>query len=189
MRAFSPAAATRKPIASPSPSGSTVSTPPRGIVCCAITSMFKSSLTRFFRQQHARQVPRDRGLAVLDMPARHGLRVAEVNLRARRSRRPERQAAELQSCGRGLGALADQIERKFAVLRLWIIVEDLKPIDDGADRTDQIVANPRTQERRKLEGIGGGTGRRSARHQMFLEVLHKRKHGESRMLAGLIHCG
>ena len=41
---------------------------------------------------------------------------------------------------------------------------------DRAHRTDEIVANPRTQQRREFEGVGGGTGRRGARHQMFLEI-------------------
>jgi hypothetical protein len=94
----------------------------------------------------------------------HGLRIAEVDLGAGRSGRPERQAAELQPRRSGLGALADQIERKFAVFRLRIVVEDLKPIDDGPDRTDQIMANPRTQQRRQFEGVGGGTGSGGARH-------------------------
>ena len=191
MRALRPAAVTRKLIVSPSPIGSIVSVPPRGIVCCAMTSMFSSSLTRFFGSSSRGKFQVMRDLAVLDVAARHGLRVAEIDLRARRSRRAERQAAELQPRRGGLGALADQIEREIAVFGLWIVVEHLKPIDDGADRTDEIVTDPRTQQRRQFEGIGSGTGRRSARHQMFLE---SRDAGaadvyESRMLAGLIHCG
>src|SRR6185437_13423018 len=47
-RALRPVAVTRKLMVSPSPIGSTVSTPPRGIVCCAMTSMLSRSLTRFF---------------------------------------------------------------------------------------------------------------------------------------------
>ena len=38
-RAFRPEAVTRKLIVSPSPIGSMVSVPPRGIVCCAMISM------------------------------------------------------------------------------------------------------------------------------------------------------
>ena len=169
MRAFSPAAVTRKLIVSPSPTGSTVSVPPRGIVCCAMTSMFSSSLTRFFGSSSRGKFQAMRDLAVLDMAARHVLRVAEIDLRARRSGRAERQAAELQPRRGGLGALANQIEREFAVFGLRIVVEHLKPIDDRADRADEIVADPRTQQRRQLEGIGSGTGRRSARHRLFLE--------------------
>jgi hypothetical protein len=91
--------------------------------------------------------------------ARHGLRIAEIDLRARRSRSAKRQAAELQSCGGGLGALADQIEREIAVFGLRIVVKHLKPIDDGAHRADEIVTDARTQQRRKFEGIGSRTGR------------------------------
>ncbi|OIQ67253.1 hypothetical protein GALL_511710 [mine drainage metagenome] len=123
------------------------------------------------------------------MPPRHGLGVAQIDLRARRSGGPKRQPAKLQARRRGLGALADQVEGKFAVFRLWIVVKDLKPIDDGAHRADEIVADPGTQQRRELEGIGGGTGRRGTRHKMFLKIDDKRGHDESRMLSGLIHCG
>ena len=125
-------------------------------------------MTRFFGNSSPRQIPGDRGLAVLEVTARHGLGVAEIDLCARRARRAERQAAELQPCRGGLGALADQIEREFAIFGLRIVVEHLKPIDDGAHRTDEIVANPRAQQRREFEGVGGGTGRRGARHRMFL---------------------
>ena len=121
------------------------------------------------------------------MTARHGLRIAEVDLRAGRSRRPERQAAELQSRRSGLGALADQIERKFAIFRLGIVVENLKPIDDGADRTDEIVANPRTQQRGKFKGVGGG--RRSVGHKVFLEIRQSADTANHACLARLIHCG
>src|SRR5262245_1055346 len=47
-RAFRPAAAMRNPIVSPSPTGSTVSWPPRGIDWPAISSMLSRSFTRFF---------------------------------------------------------------------------------------------------------------------------------------------
>ena len=80
--------------------------------------------------------------------------VAEIDLRAGRSGRAERQPAELQPRRGGLGALADQIEREIAIFRLRIVVEDLEPIDDRADRADEIVADPRTQQRRKFEGVG-----------------------------------
>ena len=147
-------------------------------------------MTRFFGSNSRGKFQRDRGLAVLDMAARHGLRVAEIDLRARRSRRAERQAAELQAGRGGLGALANQIEGEIAVLRLGIVVEHLKPIDDGADRTDEIVANPRTQQRGEFQGIGGGTGRRSARHRLFLEIRDRRGGSANHAcFAGLIHCG
>ena len=119
--------------------------------------MLSKQLDPVFRQQHARQIPGDRGLAVLDVPPRHGLGVAEVDLCARRSRRAEGETAELQARRRRLGALADQVEGEFAVVGLGIVVEDLEPIDDGAYRTDEIVANARTQQRREFEGIGSGT--------------------------------
>src|SRR5436305_476979 len=60
-------------------------------------------------------------------------------------------------------------DREFAIFGLRIVVEDLKPIDDGANRADEIMTDPRTQKRRQIEGVGSEAGRRSARHQIFLE--------------------
>ena len=113
---------------SPSPIGSTVSVPPRGIVCCAMTSMFSSSLTRFFGSNSARQVPGDLGLGVLDMAARHRLGIAEIDLGAGGTGGAEGQPAELQPGGSGLRALADQIEREIAVFRLGIVVQTSRPL-------------------------------------------------------------
>ena len=39
--------------------------------------------------------------------------------------------------------------------------------DLAADRTDEIMANPRTQQGCQFEGVGGRTGRRGARHKVF----------------------
>jgi hypothetical protein len=88
------------------------------------------------------------------------------NSRAGRSRRAECQPAELQSRRRRLRALADQIQREFAIVRLGIVVEHLEPVDDGADRADQIVAHPRAQQRRQFEHIGRRAWRRRAGHQI-----------------------
>src|SRR5260221_8839319 len=43
------------------------------------------------------------------------------------------------------------------------------PIDDGADRTDEIVADPRTQQRREFQRIGGGAVVRSEEHTSELQ--------------------
>src|ERR1700730_14345321 len=124
------------------------------------------------------------------MAARHGLRVAEVDLGACRSRSPECQPAELQSRRGGLGALSDQFERKFAIFGFRIVVEDLKPIDDGPNWTDEIVTNPRAQQGRQFEGVRGGTGRWGARHKVFLQIRGTaRTSRESRALPGSMHCG
>ena len=51
---------------SPSPSGSTVRVPPRGIVCPAIISMLSRQLDPILRQQRVGQVPDELGLVILD---------------------------------------------------------------------------------------------------------------------------
>src|SRR5262249_52310878 len=108
-------------------------------------------------EQQARQIPDDGGLAILDMAPRHGLRIAEIDLRAGGPRSAERQAAELQAGRGGLGALADQVECEVPVFGLGIVVKDLKPIDDRPNGTDEIVADPRTKQSREFERIGNGT--------------------------------
>jgi hypothetical protein len=117
-------------------------------------------------QKLAWQIPGDPGPVVFEMPARHGLGVADVDLRAGRSRSTKCQPAELQARRRRLRALADQVEREFAVVRFGIVVEHLEPVDDGADRTDEVVAHPRAQQRREFEDVGRGAGRRRAGHQI-----------------------
>jgi hypothetical protein len=83
---------------------------------------------------------------------------------------PNARRAELQAGRGGFGALANQLEREFTVFRLGIVVEDFKPVHDRADRTNEIVADPRAQQGRKFERVGGGSGRRGARHEMFLDI-------------------
>ena len=158
-RALRPAEVTRKLIVSPSPIGSI------GQRAAARNGLLRNDqhvqeqLDAVLRQQQPRQIPADGDLAVLDMAARHGLGVAEIDLRAGRAGRAKRQPAELQPGRGGLGALANQIEREFTIFGLRIVVEDLQPIDDGANRTDEIMTDPRTQQCRKFEGVGSDAGR------------------------------
>ena len=43
------------------------------------------------------------------------------------------------------------VERELAIVGLRIVVQHLKPVDDSADRTDQIVADTRAQQGSKIE--------------------------------------
>ena len=105
-----------------------------------------------------RQQWRDRALAVLDVAARHGVGVAEVDLSAGGAGRAEGETAELEAGGGGLGALANQVERELAIFRLGVVVEHFEPIDDGAHRADEIMTDPRAQERREFERIWSSSG-------------------------------
>ncbi len=116
----------------------------------------EQQLDPVLRQQHARQVPGDLGLVILHEGARHGLRIAEIDLRTGRARGAEGEPAELQAGGRGARALLDEVEREgFGLLVVVLLLEHLEPVDDGAGRTDQVVAHPRAQERGKIEGVEG----------------------------------
>ena len=168
----------------------------------------EQQLDAILRQKDARQIPDDLGLVVLEMPARHVLRIAQIDLRARRTGRSEGEPAELQPRRCRLGALADQVEGEFAILRLWIVIQHFEPIDDGAHGADEIVAHARTQQGRQFEGVGRGCDngrRRGVGHKTFLETAsgwfrhsHRQRrsnshhfggHDESSLIYGLIHCG
>ena len=71
----------------------------------------------------------------------------------------KRQSAKLQLGGGGLGALSDQVQCKFPVIAVLRIVEHLEPIDDCANRADEIVAHPGTQQRGEFDLIGQGRTR------------------------------
>jgi len=89
----------------------------------AMTSMFNSSLTRFFGSNSRGKFQLMVILPSSIWPRAMVWAVAEINLRAGRSRRAKRQAAELQPRRGRLGALADSVEREFAIFGLRIVVE------------------------------------------------------------------
>jgi len=104
------------------------------------------------------------------MAARHGLGIAEIDLGAGGAGGTEGEAAELQPRRGRLGALADQVQREFAILRLFGIVKDLEPIDDGADRADEIVTYPLAEQRGEFEHVRSGSWCGRTGHKMFLEI-------------------
>lgn len=69
--------------------------------------------------------------------------------------RPEGDAEEPQLGARPLGAVRNQLE--FRPGGGACHLQELKPIDDGADRADQIVTDTRRDQRRQvLRGKVGG---------------------------------
>src|SRR5690606_11648931 len=69
----------------------------------------------------------------------------------RRTRRAEGDAGELQPRRRLVRAFLDEVERALFHRLVLLVLENLEAVDDGADRTDDIVTDARTQERRKIE--------------------------------------
>src|SRR5262249_23278104 len=90
---------------------------------------------------------------VFDEAPRHLLGVAGVDLSASGTRRPEGDAAELQACGRGRSALLDEVERKRLGLLVLRLLQHFEAVDDGAGRTNQVMAYARAQKRCKVERI------------------------------------
>ena len=146
---------TRKPMVSPSPTGSTVSVPPRGMVCPPIISMLSSSLTRFFGSS-------TRGRFQVSLVFSSSMKPRAIFSASPRSicapAEPAAPNASRQNCKRAeavAGALLDEVERECLGLLVLVLLEHLEAVDDRADRADQVVADARAQERREIEGFEG----------------------------------
>ena len=109
------------------------------------------SLTRFFGSRSARQIPGDLGLFVLEHPARHFFGVAGIDLRPGRAGRAKGDSAELQLCRGRPRAFLDQIEREGLGLLVAIVLHDFDTVHDRADRTDEVVTDPRAQQCGEIE--------------------------------------
>ena len=114
--------------------------------------MLSRSLTRFFGTNSRGRFQTIVDFVVLDETARRFFGIAQLDLRPGRTGRAERQPAELQLGGSLSRAFLDQIEREGLGLFVLVLFQDFQAVDDGADRTDQVVANARAQQRRKIEG-------------------------------------
>ena len=79
--------------------------------------------------------------------------VARVDRCAGRTRGAKGQSAKLQPRRSGPRALFDEVERKAAHFGVLLVLQHFKSVDDRADRADDVVTNPRAQQRRKIERI------------------------------------
>jgi hypothetical protein len=101
----------------------------------------------------ARRGPAHLGLGIANETACDVFGVAHVDLRPRRARRAEGKTCELQTRGRLVGALPDQIERDFAHRRVFFLLQNLKAVDDRADRADDVVAQAAGNKGCEVEAI------------------------------------
>ena len=169
MRALRPFAVILKVVAASAPVDSTARTPPRGIAWEATTSMFSAQLDPVLRQQDAGHVPGELYLVVLDEAAGDAFGIAGVDLGAGRTRRPEREAAELQASRGGAGTLLDEVEGEGLGFLVLGFLQNLEAIDDRPGRADQVVADPRAQQGGEVEGFeGGGGGHLILRSRVYL---------------------
>ncbi len=67
--------------------------------------------------------------------------------------RTKGKAGELQPRGSLDRALADEVERNLLHFFVFLVGEHFEAVDDGPDRTDHVVTNARTDERREIEGF------------------------------------
>ena len=116
--------------------------PPRGRFAGRSRACRSSSLTLFFGSSS-----RVRLHVIVHLPSsmRPSAMVKVSPRSIARPTTPRRQMPDGQKSqprGRGL-ALCESGRARTHDLRAGIVIEDFKPIDDGADRADQIVANPR----------------------------------------------
>ena len=75
----------------------------------------------------------------------------ELDLGAGRAGRAEGEAGELQAGGGLLGDIADDVEGVVLGLGIVVLVEDLETVVDGADGTDDVMADLAGNQGGKLE--------------------------------------
>jgi hypothetical protein len=80
-------------------------------------------------------------LALPDQSATQFLGIAEIDLRSSGARRAEGEARKLQPRRGRFGHVADDVEGVVLGLIVILLVEDLQPIVDRADRTDHVVTD------------------------------------------------
>jgi len=152
--ALVPVAETLMPIVSPAPTGSTVSWPPRGIAWPAISSMLSSSLTRFLAKR-----TRGRFQVILVFSSSRSraksFRHRRCRSANRRNRGAEGDPAELQFGGGSVGAFLDQFEREGLGFLVLVFGQNFQSVDDGANRADQVVTDPRAQQGGEIERFNG----------------------------------
>ena len=146
-----------KLIASPCPTGSTVMLPPRGMVPAARISMLRSSFTRFFGNRTRGSFQVSFVFSSSIMP-RATLSASPVSIEA--PAEPAAPNAIRQNCSRAEAVVALFLMSSSAKcgLLVGVVLHHLDAVDDRADRADQVVADPRAQQRREIERLEGTTG-------------------------------
>ncbi len=73
---------------------------------------------------------------------------------------PKAMPAELQLGGSLPHALLDQVHGEGLGFLIVVVLHHLETVDNGADRTDQVVAYARAQKRGEIQGLdfGGDDG-------------------------------
>ena len=84
-----------------------------------------------------------------------GLRLMRVDLVAKAAGRAERQAEELQLVGRRPRAVGEQLQAVLAHLRVLLVGEQFDAVVERADRRHEVVAQPRTKQTGKIDGVHG----------------------------------
>ena len=113
----------------------------------------QQQLDAILRQQNPGQIPAQAGLAVFDQAARHLLSIASIDLRAGRARGAECQPAELQLGGSRVRALLDQIHGELGGFLVLVLRHHFEAVHDRSNRADQVMANPRAQQRGEVEAL------------------------------------
>ena len=81
------------------------------------------------------------------------LRLARVDLVAEAAAGAKRQAEEFQLVGAGPGAFGEQLQAVLAHLRILLVGEQFDAVVERPDRRHQVVAQARTQQAGKFDGV------------------------------------
>ena len=151
-------AETLSPMVSPSPIGSTVSWPPRGIAWPAISSIFSRSLTRFLPISTRGRFQASLVLSSSRKP-REIFSASPVSICEPAD--PAAPKAMRQNCSLAEAVLALFLISSSANCLGFLVLflgQHFQSVDDGADRADQVVAHPRAQQGGEIERFDGGSG-------------------------------
>ena len=123
------------------------------MVCPASSSRLSRSLTRFFGSSTRGRFQVSLVLSSSRKPRATCSASPRSICGAGGAGRAERETAELQPRRCRRGALLDQLEGEGLGLLVLVVLHHLEPVDDRADRADQVMADPRAQQRREIEGF------------------------------------
>ena len=111
----------------------------------------EEELDLVLRQEQARRFPDKLGLLVVEIGASDRLRGRKIDAGPGRAGGSEGKARKLQP-GRGAcRAFAHELERVGAHRLVLFDVHHLEPIDDGADRADDVMAHAAAKQGGKVE--------------------------------------
>ena len=110
-------------------------------------------LDQILGHQRLGRLPGELSLLSFHVAPRHLLGIGQVDLGPGRTGGTECEPRELQFRRSLRGAAPDESKSEFTHVLAVVLIQHLQPVDDCADRRDDIVANPAAEQRGKVKSI------------------------------------